>query len=851
MRSLVLALALASLTWGGRLRAEFVRGDVDVNGHLEISDAVRIFGYLFLGNPRSLACRKAADASDSGDVSISSGVYLLNFLFIGGRPPPAPFPLCGEDPTPDELSCESFDLCGVEPPDEADLDQDAIPNEEDNCPVFANADQADRDGDRVGDACDNCPRVPNPGQELGACVTGSLDDALERTAELVPQLGGVYFSGQTLKVVLTDTSPAVLDRARKALAQLLGSRVEAARVEAVQGKYDFVTLSRARQAARRLFRFHSITSLDVNEVANRVVVGLESMADRPAVETQLGKLGLDLGLVEFREKKRLKPYIDLTARVRPLRSGVQIATPIDSQTEAVCTLGFVARREGSLGFVTNMHCTRFPGLTGAVLFQPSSGNMADRIGVEAFDLPLVDAARFSDSAFIALDGGIQARRGIIRRDPLSPPYVPYYMIGATVAFPLGGEHLRKFGRTTGETGGEVTDTCTDRDVDTSDLPGFPSTMTLYCQDMVDAESDNGDSGSPVFAKGNYYDATLYGILWGGSDDEFGFSSLANIESELGSLTQIPWGNLAPTITITSPADGSSLGTGSFFNVTLEASFFDPDPWPQITTEPRVYWSSSMDGALGQSAVVDGVATLAVTLSGKGTRTITATAFDQVGGSASHSITVSSDNAPPTVTIQSPLHGATLYAGIPYVFQGESFDPEAFSALSCSALQWTSSKSGDPFPVTGCNPNITFATTGSRTITLRGTDPQGAHGTDTAVINVVEQPANAPPAVTITSPTNGAGLQPNTQITLRARATDPDGSATISYEWVLIRANGTTVPLGTSSSANGGQTSLPWTPADDVPAGCGGRSARIRVHATDLGGQTGSATIDVEVIFPPC
>ncbi|MCK4340411.1 MAG: thrombospondin type 3 repeat-containing protein [Phycisphaerae bacterium] len=65
----------------------------------------------------------------------------------------------------------------------SDLDDDGVPDSDDNCPFTPNADQADTDGDGVGDACtlsftfdsdfdgdgvldseDNCPFTPNPDQ---------------------------------------------------------------------------------------------------------------------------------------------------------------------------------------------------------------------------------------------------------------------------------------------------------------------------------------------------------------------------------------------------------------------------------------------------------------------------------------------------------------------------------------------------------------------------------------------------------------------------------------------------------------------------------------------------------------
>jgi len=110
---LVIALTLGvGLLAPGTLPADpFVRGDVDTNSSLDMADAVRLFGYLFRGSPRSLSCADAADANDIGEVDISDGIYILNYLFAGGPEPPPPFRVCGSDPTEDAVDCRVYRPC--------------------------------------------------------------------------------------------------------------------------------------------------------------------------------------------------------------------------------------------------------------------------------------------------------------------------------------------------------------------------------------------------------------------------------------------------------------------------------------------------------------------------------------------------------------------------------------------------------------------------------------------------------------------------------------------------------------------------------------------------------------------
>ncbi len=94
-----------------QLETTFQRGDPNTDGRRDISDALFVLGFLFLGES-ALVCEKGADANDSGGLDLSDVIYFINYLFLGGPEPRPPFLECGGDPTPDALACESDAGCG-------------------------------------------------------------------------------------------------------------------------------------------------------------------------------------------------------------------------------------------------------------------------------------------------------------------------------------------------------------------------------------------------------------------------------------------------------------------------------------------------------------------------------------------------------------------------------------------------------------------------------------------------------------------------------------------------------------------------------------------------------------------
>ncbi|MBI4584720.1 MAG: hypothetical protein HY717_11960 [Planctomycetes bacterium] len=105
-----------NLLWAVHLEASpaeprFQRGEINGDGAADISDAIGILEFLFLGTSE-VSCRDAADVDDSGEVDVTDPIRLLGHLFLGVPEPPPPFRACGADPTwADGLSCVRFPDC--------------------------------------------------------------------------------------------------------------------------------------------------------------------------------------------------------------------------------------------------------------------------------------------------------------------------------------------------------------------------------------------------------------------------------------------------------------------------------------------------------------------------------------------------------------------------------------------------------------------------------------------------------------------------------------------------------------------------------------------------------------------
>lgn len=195
---LCLAGALIVTTAAPRVEAgigawEFVRGDVDGNATLELADGVQLLEFLFLDSSPGLLCVDAGDVNDDGQLTIIDPVLLLSVLFVPGSPnPPAPFPSCGFDPTPDPLGCVG-PLSGC---DEADLPPNLLV-------AFANDATEDSLGVRM-----------HPNAE--AITAGNFDELVFAMRPMTIQVGSasgsveVTASGSNLELYALDGTPISL-----------------------------------------------------------------------------------------------------------------------------------------------------------------------------------------------------------------------------------------------------------------------------------------------------------------------------------------------------------------------------------------------------------------------------------------------------------------------------------------------------------------------------------------------------------------------------------------------------------------------------------------------------------------
>ena len=358
-------------------------------------------------------------------------------------------------------------------------------------------------------------------------------------ARSVPGFGGLFLDNGVPTVYLTDVSKrGAAERALGAFAQSRGFGPAEIRVR--QAKYGYGDLDRWSHAVTyEAFDQGGVVFVDLDEAANRVLVGVERGASHVNIRALAARLGVPVEAVVTRDVDPIQYVATLQDQVRPVVAGLQIHFG-----NFLCSIGFNAVSGGQNSFVTASHCTNKQGGTeGTQYFQSLSSQANSFIGTEVDDptyfrnrngCPKGRRCRFSDASRAAYTAGVSFALGGIAQTS-APNNGSLTITGTFNVTSEGnavvGDVVNKVGRTTGWTQGVVTNTCVNTGVSGTNI-------VQLCQTFVNAGVGGGDSGSDVFGLTGGNSVRLLGILWGGNGagTQFVYSPITNVEQELGPLT---------------------------------------------------------------------------------------------------------------------------------------------------------------------------------------------------------------------------------------------------------------------------------------------------------------------------
>jgi hypothetical protein len=405
-------------------------------------------------------------------------------------------------------------------------------------------------------ACDTSelvnPEASDQAPSLAAAPQAQVrtqDDEHARVARAeVPGFAGFYLQEDGTPVVrLTDQNQrgAAQRYLAQEFARARSGRHANAPTEPVflSAAYDFAQLKGWAGQVEGLLTRSDVYLVDVDEVNNRVHVGVADNTAVGAVRSEAARMGIPAAALFVQTQPKPEGRATVRDRYTTMVGGTQIAFGA-----YVCTLAFNARRvsTGANVYVTNSHCTRRQyAADGITLYQPSrvTGN---EIGVEVADRGLyacvtgVASCRQADASYYSNNGLRTVGQGGIARTALATgvnagitTLGEFDIVGRYTGTLPVGTVLGKTGRTSGSTYGVVTQSCV-------------TIGSLRCQDVSRVWSEGGDSGSPMYVQVGgtgdpANDVQIYGILWGGPSTDWTTtysSRLSGIEADLGALTNL-------------------------------------------------------------------------------------------------------------------------------------------------------------------------------------------------------------------------------------------------------------------------------------------------------------------------
>lgn len=217
-------------------------------------------------------------------------------------------------------------------------------------------------------------------------------------------------------------------------------------------------------------------------------------------------------------------------------------------------------------------------------------------------------------------------------------------------------------------------------------------------------------------------------------------------------------NAAPTVSLTSPANGATANAPA--TISLAATAADADG--------SIAKVEFFQGATLVATVTSAPYTFTLSNVAPGTYSFTAVATDNDGATATSAAASVTVNAAPTVSITSPANNAVFQAPATVTITATAADADG-SVTKVDFYQGATlvgTATSAPYSVT-----LPGLSAGTYSFTAVATDNSGATTTSAAISVKV----NAAPAVTLTSPTTGASFTAPATINLAATASDGDGT----------------------------------------------------------------------------
>src|SRR6266516_1276328 len=229
----------------------------------------------------------------------------------------------------------------------------------------------------------------------------------------LPGFGGLFVDHGVPTVYLTDL------RQQGLAEQLLGGFARArgaAGIRVLAGRFAYGDLDKwFQQVSNEAFAQGSVVFVDLDEAANRVLVGVEPGASHANIRSLAARLGVPAEALVVRETDPIVYAATLQDQVRPVVAGLQI-----NFGNFLCSIGFNAVSGGQNSFVTASHCTNHQGgVEGTQYFQSLASQANSFIGTEVDDptyfrgngCPKGRRCRFSDASRAAYAAGVSFTLG--------------------------------------------------------------------------------------------------------------------------------------------------------------------------------------------------------------------------------------------------------------------------------------------------------------------------------------------------------------------------------------------------------------------------------------------------------